>query len=48
MKENRAVTIVLAVLLVVLVGGMIGLAAIPMKPAVRTIEQTLPDDHIPH
>jgi len=47
MKTRRTIVILLAVLLLVLLGGLVGLAHAPMMPSTQKVEQAIPDDRIP-
>jgi hypothetical protein len=47
MKTGKIVGLILAVLLLVIVGGLVWLSHAPMMPPVQKMEQAIPDDHIP-
>lgn len=48
MKTERIVMLVIVLLLLAGGVGMISLANARMMPATHTVEQSIPDDRIPH
>lgn len=47
MKLERIVLLVLAILVALGAGGLIGLSRASLMPPVQKVEQAIPDDHIP-
>ncbi len=47
MKTERVVVLILALFLVIAIGGLVWLSHSSMMPPTQKIEQTIPDDRIP-